>query len=249
MTVTAAEGTDSSAELETVAQGVIDRATGKKPWTMLDLATMLAKPAPEFTGDTLPTAPAQVKFTDVLRKALKALPDLFGKVMPDEVRALDRHELKDLTDEDNAIVVIQAELAKRREAIKEAIRNHQDKAAEAAGLPEGTQRVAEGAAKGHWLLASAGEPHRTPVDGYADCWQQQLVKGKVDVSGGDIFRLAKEGLVTHAELLRCTSFVGRAFDEDKMNAFIRRDPERGLRILAMLTTRSAPSASLVSPKK
>jgi hypothetical protein len=243
-----AEGT--SAELAPVAPGAIDRVKGDKPWSMLDLAEILARPAAQFGGeaDKLPVPAPKVKFTDKLRQALKSLPDLFGQVMPDEVRVLDRHELKAITEEAVALALIEKEAKARLDNIRKVIRNHQDKAAEAAGLPEGTQRVSEGVAKGHWLLAAEGEPHKTPVDGYADPWQQQKVSGKVTVDYSVLGDLARDGEVTRAEFLALTREV-RAFDEAKAQDFIRKNPGRGLAILARMTRRSAPSATLVSPKK
>lgn len=242
-----AQGTNS--ELEPVAPGALARVKGDKPWTMLDLADMLAGPAREFTkADSLPEAAPQVEFTDVLRSALKALPDVFGVVMPDKARALDRHEVKALTDEAIAIDTIMKELNSRREAIKDSIRNHQDHQAEGAGLPEGSFRVAEGAAKGHWLVAKKGEPFETPVDGYTDPWQQRYVSGKVSVNGSAIFDMFTDGIVTREEYLACTS-AKRHFDEDNLKAFIKKSPARGLAILARMTSRSAPSASVNAPKK
>jgi hypothetical protein len=243
-----AEGT--SAGLAPVAPGAIDRVKNGKPWSMLDLAELLARPAAQFDteADKLPAPAPKVKFTDKLRQALKSLPDLFGQVMPEEVRELDRHELKAITAEAVALTLIVKESKERLDSIREVIRNHQDKAAEAAGLPEGTRRVSEGVAKGHWLLAGDGEPHRTPVDGYADAWQQQMVSGKVDLVPSVLGDLLISGEVTRAEFLACTREV-RVFDEAKAQAFIRKSPQRGLGLLARMTRRSAPSATLVSPKK
>jgi hypothetical protein len=253
MTVQAetAEGTNSSTELEPVAQGALALVQGDKPWNMLDLAAELAPPAAVFTeADALPLPAPKVAFSEVLRKALKALPDLFGQVMPDEVRKLDRHELKAVTDEAANLKIVAGEIKIRLEAIQDIIRNHQDKEAEESedGLPPFTYRIAEGAAKGHWLLATPGNPYKTPVDGYVDSWRQQMVKGDVSVSPSVLFDLDKSGEVTREEFLAFTSAV-RVYDADKAKVFIRKNPVRGLAILARMTRRSAPSASLVSPKK
>lgn len=244
----AAQGTNSTA-VEPVAPGALARVKGDKPWTMLDLADLLAGPAREFSKeDSLPEPAPKVTFTDVLRRALKTLPEVFGTVMPDEARALDRHEVRALTDEVTAIDTIVKELEARKEAIKESVRNHQDAQAEGSGLPKGAVRIAEGVAKGHWLLAKKGSPFETPVDGYTDAWQQRYVSGKASVNGSVIFDLEAAGTVTREEYLACTSSK-RHFDAAKMEAFIRRNPARGLAILARMTTRSAPSASVYAPKK
>lgn len=252
MTVQAetAEGTTAGTELAAVAPGAIARVKSGRPFTVFDLADLLAGPARRFQKeDALPGPAPRVEFTAVLRNALKALPDLFGQVMPDKARLLDRHEVKALTDEMNAITVIEEQLKQRKEAIKATMRNHQDFQGQEDGTASGSVRIAEGVAKGHLLLGRAGQPYETPVDGYADCWQQKMVRGKVEVDGSGIFDLFKAGLVEHEEMLAFTRVAGRVYDEDKAQAFIRKNPERGLKILAALTVRLAPSASLVSPKK
>lgn len=250
MTAETAEGTSASTELEPVAQGALALVQGDKPWTVFDLAEKLAGPARESKDLKVPAPAPKVKFTDRLRKALKSLPEVFGQVMPDEVRVLDRHELKAVTDEAVTISAVKDELGKRLDSLKETVRNHMDMAAEAAGLPQGASRVAGGAAEGHWLLASDGEPHNVPVDGYADPWQQKKVKGQVTVKSTpqDLLDLLITGAISRDEYLSFTEMV-RVYSPDKAQAFIRKNPVRGLEILARMTTRSAPSASLVSPKK
>jgi hypothetical protein len=252
MTAQTAEGTSASTELEPVAQGALALVQGSKPWTMTALAEALAGPAAVFTkADALPVPAPKVAFSEPLRMSLKALPNLFGQVMPNKVRKLDRHELKAVTDEAVTIDTLAKEIKKRREAIQEIIRNHQDKEAEEAegGLPATAERVAEGAAKGHWLLATEGRPHKTQVDGYTESWAQKKVRGEVTVSSSPAFLLDLflTGEITREEYLAFTESV-RVYSPDKAKAFIRKNPARGLRILARMTSRSAPSASLVSPK-
>lgn len=253
MTAQAETATGTTSEVEAVAPGALALVEGSKPWTMADLAEKLAGPAAAFTAaDALPAPAEKVPFTDVLRQALKALPALFGQVMPDEARALDRHELKAVTDEAVNLDTVSGEIKTRRDKIQEIIRHHQDHEAEAAegGLAPGTHRVADGAAKGHWLLASPGHPYKTPVDGYTESWAQKMVKGQVTVNSSPSFLLDLfvKGEITREEYLSFTEAV-RVYSPEKAKLFIRKNPKRGLAILARMTTRSAPSASLVSPKK
>jgi hypothetical protein len=249
MTAQTAEGTSTATQVVPVAPAAIERVTNGKPWNLNDILALVAPAAPEFTqADELPKAAPKVKFTEVLRLALKVLPTLYGKVAPDAPRLLDRQELIDLTAESNAIDAAMADMKKRKESIQEIMRAHQDAQAEEAGLPAGTIRVGDGVAKGHWLVAAPGTPFETAVDGYADCWQQRYTAGKTEFHGSDVHKLYKEGLITRPEWLGFTTGA-RTYDEDRMAAFVKANPQRGLEIMAMLTTRSAPAASMHSPKK
>jgi hypothetical protein len=241
--------THAGTALAQVAPGALARVKDAKPWTVADLADILAGPARELPGDApFPAPPTPVKFTDALRGALRSLPTVFGKVTPTERRKLEAAEITSLTNEINAIDEVAAQLAARRKAIQEAVRTHQDFKAEDQGLTPRCNRIADGVAKGHYLIADPGDPYETAVDGYADAWQQRYVKGKTSQSQDLLDALAAEGKITRQEYLACTRET-RNLDEDKIKVLIRKNPQRGLEILAAITTRSAPGASLYAPKK
>lgn len=238
-----------TAELAQVAPGVLARVRDAKPWTIAELADLMAAPARELPEDAPFPAPAEpVTFTDKLRKALRSLPAVFGQVAPLKNRALDETELVRLTEEINAIDELSGQLGDRRKSIQEYLRTHMDFAAEAQGLTPLCDRVAEGVAEGHYLIASPGTPFEVPVEGYADSWQQRYVKGKVSQSLATLNELLDAGTITQAEFNACTATV-RVLDEDKIKLLIKRTPRRGLAILAAITHRSAPTASLYAPKK
>jgi hypothetical protein len=242
--------TAGTAVEQQVAQAALARMQDAKPWKLDDLAKILAGPAPEIAKDApFPAPAAKVKMTDGLRRALKALPAVFGSVQPTEHRRLEKAEIESLTEEILTIQAVKAELASREEAIKEAVRHHIDFVA-AEHLPEGAEllRAAEGVSKGHVIAATAGNPFKIDVQGAQDPWEQRYVQGKPSVSGSKIPGLRKEGALTHKEGLALTR-EARVFDENKLAEFIRKHPERGVEILRLLTTMGAPSASLYPPKK
>lgn len=260
MTATA-ETTGTSARLAPVAPGVLARAQGSSPWTVADLADMLAGPAevlPE--AEPFPEPAKAVTFTPALRKAFASLAGM-DQVNPDARRSLTAGELAALTAERNAITAVTEPLGKRVKAITEHIRMHIDVAAEEAGaatpaavyrggklITPATERVASGAAKGHYLLAAPQAPYEVPVQGYDDCWQQRYVSGGVSQSLSALEALAETGEITRKEYLALTR-ESRSLAQDKITAFIAKDPARGLEILAAITERAPASASVYPPKK
>lgn len=238
--------TATGTALAQVADGVLARVQGNQPFTVSELADLMARPPARLPqGNPLPGPAPQVNFTDKLRRALKGLPAVFGVVMPTERRKLESAELVRLTEEIITIDVLLDELTQRREAIKEVVRIHQDFEAEAEGI---TERVAEGAAKGHYLAGQPGKPFKTAVEGYADPWQQRYVKGGTSQQLSLLQELLDAGTITQAEFNGFTRAV-RVLDEDKIRAAIRQRPRRSLQILSAITRRSAPGASLYAPKK
>lgn len=233
--------------LAQVAPGVIAQVRGSKTLTMADLANLLAAPVEPVPQDAdFPPPPKPVKFTDTLRKHLREISSLFGNVMPTERRRLERAEVRDLTEEANAIDVLVKELGARRKAISEFMRTHQDFQALDEGKP--AERIAGGVAKGHILAATAHDPFETEVEGYAERWQQRFVSGSASPSQPMLQELLDAGTITQAEFNGFTRAV-RVLDDLRVQEFIRKNPARGLQVLAAITTREAPSASLYAPKK
>jgi hypothetical protein len=242
---TTAEGT----ELAQVAPGALARVKGLEPWTVTDLAGIIAGPAPTVPKDQkFPDPAPAVRFTDALRSALKALPAVFGKVTPTECRSLEQSELTALTAEVVTIDQLTTELGERRNAIAEYIRTHQDRAAVEQGIAtKETERVVSGVAAGHYLLAQPGSPFNTPVEGFQGAWQQRYVKGEITVNGKDVQKMFEAGEIDRRTYLAVTSTV-RVYDPMRMAEYIRKHPIEGLKLLARITVRKAPSASLYAPK-
>lgn len=241
------EANAGTAALTQVAPGALARLQDAKPWTVADLADILAAPAAQVPEkQPLPEPVPPVTITDKLRKALRALPVCFGSVQPTERRRLEAAELTRITQEYQTIEAIKAQLAKRQDAIKEAVRIHQDFQAEDEGRT--AIRVSGGVADGHYLAATPGAPFETAVDGMEDTWQQRYVKGSTSQEAKLLEELAAAGTISRAEYLGFTREV-RVLDEERISTFIRKSPARGLAILASITKRNAPGASLYPPKK
>jgi len=242
-------GTAAGTAVEQVALGALALVKSGDPWTLGALSKILAGPIPETAPDVpLPEAAPAASLTDKFKAALKKLPSVFASVMPTEPRKLEEAELTRITDEYLTLEAVADEIVKRQEAIKETIRHHQDAVALENGKARDSDRIADGAARGHLLAAGPGEPFKTPVKGFSDPWRQQRTSGAVTISEADLYRMFDEMQITRAEFLACTRQV-RKFDEMCMSAFIRKDPQRGLEILRSITKTSAPGASLYSPKK
>lgn len=237
-----------SAELAQVAPGLIAEIEDSGSFTVADLADKLVSPDRTLDSSApFPPVPSQVEVTDTLKARMRQLPSVFGKVRPSTRRELEPTELTALSDEVSVIDALTTILGERREQIGEAVRVHQDVHAERTGDASGATRIAEGKAQGHYLLAKPGKPHDTEVPGYKGTWQQRFVKGKSRIDEKLLTGLVRDGVITAAEYSKITRPV-RVLDNDKLAVAIRRNPGRFLRILASITRKGAPSASLYPPK-
>jgi hypothetical protein len=238
----------SSTELAQVAPGLIAEIEDSGTFTVADLADKLVSPDRTMDSKTpFPPVPSQVEVTDALKARMRQLPSVFGKVRPTTRRELEPTELTSLSDEVSVIDALSTILGERRKQIGEAIRVHQDVHAERTGDAKGATRVAEGKAQGHYLLAKPGDPFNTEVPGYKGTWQQRFVKGKSRIDEKLLAALVRDEVITKAEFNAMTRTV-RVLDHDKLAVAIRKNPGRFLRILASITRKGAPSASLYPPK-
>lgn len=240
------ERTAGTAELAQVAPGSLayvtaTAATGK--WDLAKVAGLLVTEAPAQAEAPVPDPLQPTEITPELRAALDKLATVFGSVVPTEARRLEAAELKRITEESRVIAEVVAALGTRAKAIDNAVRSHMD-----AFAPEGTPVIADGVARGHRLLATEGEAFRVAVDGYAESWEQRLVRGKAEVSIALLADLLAARTITQAEFNALTVPV-REIDPAKVRAAIRRKPARFLAILRAATTRKPNGAQLVSPKK
>lgn len=248
--MTATTATTTGTELAQVAPGVLSLVKGHEQWTVADLADKLAAPVKELpVTEPFPKLPKPVTFANTLKAALHSLPKVFGKFTPTERRKLESAELSALTEEALAISAAAKPMAERLKAIQEIVRHHMDFVAEDRGLAgKDTKRVASGVAKGHYLVAAPEKPFEVGVEGYEGVWQQRYTSGGTAQDQTILEKLEAEGTITRKEYLDFTSEV-RVLNQEKIAAAIRRNPERALQILAAITTRSAPGASLYAPKK
>jgi hypothetical protein len=217
-----------------------------KKWALTALLEALDG-APEKTKEIkAPAAPEVIEVKDELRTALRVLAQAFGSVQPTEPRKLEQAEVVKITTEMDAINTALGLIGKRAKAIDEAMRNHMDAIAREQGITGPV--VTTGVSAGHILAAKAGEPFEVPVEGFADPWQQRLVKGKSELSEALVADMLASGTITKAEFNSLTIPV-RVLDESAIKTAIRRSPARVLGILKAATVRKPDTASLYSPKK
>jgi hypothetical protein len=260
MTATTESGAGTA--LAHVPSGVLASVEPGKQWTVTDLVEALAAPAPVLPpAQAFPRPAKPVTMNPVVETALKGLPDVYGTVNVSDRRELDTDELKTVTVEYQAIQAVLNPLGERKKTISEMIRAHQDVQAEKAGLAipaavtrggklvtPASQRVAEGVAKGHYLLADQKKPFETPVEGWDMAWQQRLVAGKAFSSLSRLEDLADDGEITRREYLAFTR-AERVLDQERIADQIRKNPARALQILAAITERAQVTASLYAPTR
>jgi len=244
--------TAPTATLATVPDAALQLAKGGN-FSVADLADAVVPPEADPKVPDFPALPKPVQLTDKARTALGQISKLFGGFQLTERRPLTDKELVQLTDEASVITEAAKPLAARIEVIAEMLRVHMDAQTEqSAGrlgrVVRSVPRILSGKAKGHYLLAGAASPYKVSVPGYEQCWEQRYVSGSAVTDPAKLLELYEAEEITREEYLALTR-EQRVYDEDKVAAFVRKHPARGLEILAAITTRKDPGAQLVSPKK
>jgi len=205
-----------------------------------------AQKAPEG----FPELPARLEVTPKLKAALEALPGLFARIQPERRRALDSSEIKDLGDELVAIKEILTVLGQREEDVKEYVRNHQDAVAEQEGrafakdvtvagnvIQEATPRDA----KGHYLLATPGNPEVTPVPGTTVKLANQYSSGKLKTDLEALTRLHEAGEIDRKTYL-AVSEERRVVNARKLQDHVLKTGRVDL--LAAVSSRGLPSSAM-----
>jgi hypothetical protein len=237
--------TDERTPLAVVPTETVELIRGGKTLSVSELAALLAAPAApgEVTAAKLPKPS---RLPDAAKVALERLPEVFSTFTLTEPRPLSAQERADLTREAVTISEITGPLKDRLEQIKALIEVHLDETA-----PEGTPLITTGKHAGHALRAEPEQPFEVQVPGFEQPWKQQYTKGSTEPQMARLQDLLVQGKITRDEFLACTSVpdVPRQLDEAKIGKLVRKDPQRGLEILAAISVTSAPTASIVSPKK
>lgn len=186
-----------------------------------------------------PENPKPVRMTDKLRTALHRLPEVFGRVQPEQRRQLTSDELAEAYAEYEVLKEIDNLLETRREALKEVVRNHMDLIAEAQGLAgEGTPTDKNG----HYVVASRGNPERTYIPGTDVDFSREYRSGSPNVSE-ELFRdLYEQGEISREDFLAFT-VEKRVLDNNKIMTSVTKRPEL-LKVLARITVPGRPSTGL-----
>jgi hypothetical protein len=251
MTTTAEQ---HAAEIEPVIAGAIRLLSDKPGITVADLAAAVVPPReadPAVPPADFPKLPKSIVLTETLKEALRKLPKIFGSVDIATRRTLTQDERTRLTEEAEVVRQLVTALTARKEAISEIMRVHMDVQAEIDHYAASRLAVAPGARyaalatprdqNGHYLLATSGNPHQVQVG--ARAWSQEYSSGSAEPKGAELEALHAAGAITRPEYLALTREV-RNLDTEKMSAFIRRNPARGLEILRKITRRSDPKSAM-----
>lgn len=183
----------------------------------LDLDEVLAKLAtlpPVDLKNPVKQATAVELVTDSLMGAITELPEVFGKVKPPKTRRLlNSTELFSLRAEKIQIDIAEKALKARKTEIHEMISVHLDVVAERQrGIDPETTPKNE---KGHYLLASAGNPEVVPVKDGDKHFERRKAKDKVEWSMEKLLDLLETGQITRSEFLAMTSQT-RVIDKAKI---------------------------------
>lgn len=207
---------------------------------MLDEGSMVEAPEPPKRSLVPPT------ITDEQREALKRLPELYGRVVPEEPRLLEPAELTMIVQERQTIATLLDLLEPRKaDTIRETLACHLDLLLEAD--PEVDTSTLPRDKKGHYAVAS-----EVSVEGTGLKVKRVPTGGKPFMSDADIQAADMSGDLDHKDYLAITSKPvvappRRRFDEEKARAAIKKDPALLFR-LASLTHKGEYGTTITVPK-
>lgn len=228
-----------------------DATLGTVAKAMVDADVADAPLAPE--AQPFPDLPKRVELTDKVRRAMNALPKLFGAVQPELRRTLSDRELNDLYFEREAIRTVTTALSGRDDAIKETVRNHMDADAEERGVAVPKAQVDKKTGEvivpatprdshGHYVLATPEKREEVPIPGTNQMFVREYRRPSVSVDLSALLKMYEDGEITREEFLGMTRET-RVLDEGKVWNFVRRYPERGLELLGKITKHGAPGTN------
>jgi hypothetical protein len=230
--------TDTATELSPIVkQGSL--ALKDKDATLASVVSAVLAVMPEVEAVVpVPKVPQPLVLDQETKEALSQVPAVFAAVQPETARVLTETEVASLYLEREVLRKVTDVLDGRDEAIKEYIRNHFDRIVEA----EGKAESAAIDAKGHYVVATKGNPERLPISGTNKAWSREYRAGKPSVNGERLLEMYEAGEISREDYLAFTRET-RVFDEDKAYAAIVAKPER-LEILANLAVPATESTSI-----
>jgi hypothetical protein len=196
----------------TAIEPVIDRTALKRKVAdgtikLPDLWKALAVPEP---SEVVAQAPLPAVITDAQKAALAKLTQVFGKVVPDSVRALTDDEVSGLMDERLTLDEVEKLAKDRKAVIRTTVLNHIDSETE-----EETERDKEG----HVLRAAKVAD---PATGKAFSWEMRKHGGTLDPES--LLALVEDGTIERSTYLAMTTQV-RVVDENKVMLELKKHPE------------------------
>jgi hypothetical protein len=226
-----------------------DKATLKSVATAMVAGE--AVEAPETVQ--LPPLPTKVELTEADKQAMDGLSMLFCNVVPESRRTLTEQELRTLHLEREAIRIVTGKLTSRDESIKETVRNHMDANAEAKNLAVSRALVDSKTgetivaatprdAHGHYVLATKEQREEVRIPGTDRVFTREYRAPSTGVDTEKLLTMYEDGEISREEYLAFTRNI-RVIDSDKVWDFVKKNPERGLSILAAVTTHGLPSTA------
>lgn len=156
-------------------------------------------------------APLPAVITEQQKAALARLTEVFGKVVPTEVRCLTTDEVTDLMDERLTLDEVEKLAKDRKAVIRTTVLNHIDSEPQEDDLPRDKE--------GHVLRAAKVTD---PSHGKAFSWELRNHGGTLDVSA--LLRLVEDGTIDRSTYLSMTTQV-RVVDENKVMLELKKHPE------------------------
>lgn len=237
-------------EVDAALTPVIERGTlvlrADPEISLKDLATEITSEPPVHDplglGGVMPfpKIPEPVVLTDADIEALRALPEVFGKVNITERRVLTPEENAAIFREQQVVKAVLAVMSDREDSLKEYVRTSFDVQAEADGIADPATSPRDAA--GHYVLGKKGAPERLPIPGTNKAWSREARGGSVSLSGARLEELYANGAISKEEYYAFTREV-RVFDEKKARASIAKNP-RLLGLLSRITQRGGMSSAL-----
>jgi hypothetical protein len=218
-----------------IRKGTIALKDGK---SLAEVLRTLVDDEPVESAQPFPDVPRRQTLTDQVKVALKGLPSFFGSVQPTVRRALKPAEVSNLYDEDTLLKIIETAAKKRRDSIKEAIRNHLDVTAEDDGLADPYSSPRD--AHGHYVLGAPEKPETVAIPESDHVWAREYRTPKITAEL--LEKLVVEDKITRETYLAFTSPT-RVLDEDKVFKAVHKDPSL-LEALAEAAHAARPGSAL-----
>lgn len=208
----------------------------------ISFSDLLKTITPKVEPPAIPKAPPTVAvITHNQRVAIERLPEVFGKVVPTEARALQPVEVTALVEEKEVLDQLKRLVEDRHEGMRTTVFNHLDLEAEQAGMTT-TAAVDK---RGHYVLSGqalgapgTGKKFTREVREGACILNTDTLKGLIDRPDLDF---------TNEDYLEMTTQT-RLVDEHKVMLALKRKPSL-INVIRVATERAAPVASLYLRKE
>lgn len=181
-------------------------------------------------------APPSLSMTDEQRAALDRVAEVFGSVVPDEVRELTPAEIGLLLDERITLDTVKKMAAARIDVIRDTVLNHSDMVGEGEDAP-----IAKNGHKARTARVSSGSGDKE--------FSVETRSGSVSIDVKALKALSEDPEVdfSHEDYLACTTQT-RVFDEHKAMLLLKERPE-AVEAISRATNEASPSVAVYVRKR